>query len=142
VVGVTHSLTLISHFVDTLQAGGRLTIQSRARRNMLAAIDVGRLVHRLVEGEFAADSVRALVSGRSVPVVYILRPVGGILGVEPRLDLAQAGENYHFPVDCVRADHPVLASDCCTSLLRRRVLLIAGPARGAPVCRTRAESAC
>lgn len=146
VVGVTHNLTLISHFVDTLQSGGRLTIQSRARRNLLAASDVGRLVHHLVEGEFDADNVRTLVSGRSVPVLDILRAVAGILGVEPRFDLVQVGENCDFPAEYVRArfgaDDPVLADDYWLSVLRRYVPLIAGRARGAPECRATAESAC
>ena len=145
VVGVTRNLTLVSYFVDALLRRRRLTVQSLARRNLLGASDVGRLVHHLVENDVEPNTVRSLVSARSVPVLEILQAVADLLGVRPAFDLVHDGENSEVSDDFVRrhfghAD-PVLDDAYWHSVLKKYVPLIAAQTTGATPCAAKAVSA-
>lgn len=145
VVGVTRNLTLVSHFVEAVLGRRQLTIQSLAKRNLLGANDVGRMVLHLVENGIDVNTVRTLVSGRSVPVLDILQVVADILSVRPQFDVVHAGEDYEFSADFVRAqfgaDDAVLGEAYWQSVLTEYVPLMAAQSMEHTACTGNAESA-
>jgi len=133
VVGVTRNLTLVSYLVESLLQRRCVTVQGRARRNLVDVDDVSRLIRYLVDYDIGRNSIQNLAAAYSTHVGDVLGAIAELLDIDPIFDVADTGQGYDISTDFVRkhfgSDDALMKPDYWQSVLRKHVPAIAAQFR-------------
>lgn len=129
VVGLVNNRTLVSHFVDAVQHGRLITVQARAKRNLLDVRDFARVAAQLVRSKAGVGVPQNIASSTQVPVADIVQVIARLLGREARTELVDAG--YSQTIDTgflyrlLQADDPLFDPGYWRQVLQHYVPMMA-----------------
>lgn len=98
VVGPTRNRTQLVPSIVAQVVAGRVTVQARAERDLIAADDFARVTSAILE-RIDSDAVINLASGVSVPVESIVSIIMRELGTSASIEHVAGGTRQRFSID-------------------------------------------
>lgn len=99
VVGVVKNSTLVSFLVSEMLNNRDMTIQLKARRNLIDVSDVARIVHHFIEGGKVANCIINIAAKKNVLVSDIVAEIAKIMNKNYCSTHLNSGESYEIPID-------------------------------------------